>query len=267
MTPPAVHPTAIVADGARIGEGTTVGPYSIIGPEVEIGPGGVIGAHVSITGRTRIGADVRVHPFVAIGGEPQDTSYAGEPSTVEIGARCILREHVTIHRGTARGHLATRIGDDAFLMVGSHVAHDCHLGNHVTMVNGATLGGLVEIGDYATLGGLAAVQQRLRVGSYSFVGGLTGVNAEIIPYAIAVGDRAELAGLNVVGLKRRGFGRPAIHAIRQGYREIFFGQGTLDQRVERAAEEFAGVEPVMNIIEFIRKGGKRPLCTPRDAEF
>jgi UDP-N-acetylglucosamine acyltransferase len=262
-----IHPTAIIDDGAQLGEGVVVGPYSIIGPDVVLGPGCRIGAHVQITGRTEIGASTMIYPFACVGCAPQDTSYADEPSTVRIGRDCIIREHVTIHRGTKRGRMHTEIGDRCFLMVGSHVAHDCILGSHVTMVNGATIGGLVEIGDYATLGGLAAVQQRLRVGAYAFVGGLTGVNAEIIPFAIAVGDRAELGGLNIVGLKRRGFDRPTIHALRASYREIFFGRGTVDERVERAAERFSDVKAVMTIIDFVRKGGKRPLCTPRDVEI
>lgn len=263
---PLIHPTAIVEDGARIGEGVSIGPYATVGGEVEIGAGAEIGAHVVVTGRTTIGEGVRVFPFAAIGGPPQDSSYKGEPSTVRIGAQTIVRENVTIHRGTARGKMHTEIGHHAFLMVGCHIAHDCIVGNHVTMVNGATIGGHVEIGDYATLGGLSAVQQRLRIGAYSFVGGLTGVNAEIIPFAIAVGDRAELAGLNIVGLKRRGFSRPDIHALRASYREIFFGAGTLDERVDRAAERFADKPPVMSIIDFIRKGGKRPLCLARNME-
>ncbi len=261
-----IHPTAIIHDGARLGEGTTVGPFAVIGPEVVVGPGGTIAGHVNITGRTEIGANAKIFPFASIGCEPQDTSYKGEPSTVRVGANCIIREHATIHRGTQRGRMHTEVGDYCYLMVGAHVAHDCVLGHHVTMVNGSTIGGFVEIGEYATLGGLAAVQQRLRIGAYSFVGGLTGVNAEIIPYAIAVGDRAELGGLNIVGLKRRGFDRPTIHALRAAYREIFFGQGTLDERVERAAESFAEVPSVMAIIEFVRKGGPRPLCTPRNME-
>ena len=262
-----VHPTAIVEDGARLGDGTTVGPYTTIGPQVVVGARTKIGGHVELTGKTEIGADCTVYSFACIGCQPQDLSYEDEPSTVRVGAHCTIREHVTIHRGTARGRMHTEIGDHCFLMVGSHVAHDCIVGSHVTFVNGATIGGLVEIGDYATLGGLAAVQQRLRVGAHAFVGGLTGVNAEIIPFAIAIGDRAALGGLNIVGLKRRGFDRPTIHALRASYREIFFGRGTVNERVERAAERYSDVEPVMAIIDFVRKGGKRPLCTPRDVEI
>jgi UDP-N-acetylglucosamine acyltransferase len=266
VTVPVILPTAIVDDGARIGEGATIGAFSTVGAEVEIGPNVEVGSHVVLTGRTTIGEGVRVFPFAAIGGPPQDTSYKGEPSTVRIGAHTIVREHVTIHRGTARGKMHTEVGHHAFLMVGCHIAHDCIVGNHVTMVNGATIGGHVEIGDYAQLGGLCAVQQRLRIGAYAFVGGLTGVNAEIIPFAIAVGDRAELAGLNIVGLKRRGFTRPDIHALRRAYREIFIGAGTLEERVEDAAVRFADVPPVMTIIDFVRKGGKRALCLPRNLE-
>ena len=259
-----IHPTAFVDGNARIGEGVEIGPYSIIGPDVALGDRTKISSHVRIVGRTEIGAETSVYAFACIGEVPQDTSYDGEPSEVVIGSNCTIREHATIHRGTRRGRMRTEIGDHCVLMVGSHVAHDCVVGQHVTMVNGATIGGHVEIGDYVTLGGLAAVQQRLRVGAYAFVGGLTGVNAEIIPFAIAVGDRAELGGLNIVGLKRRGFDRPTIHALRASYREIFFGRGTVDERVERAAERYADVEPAMNIIDFVRSGGNRPLCTPRD---
>ena len=262
-----IHPTAIVEAGAELGEGVAIGAYSIIGANVTIHDGCRIGSHVEITGRTEIGANTQIYPFACIGCRPQDVSYIDEPSTVRIGHTCTIREHVTIHRGTKRGRMHTEVGDHCFLMVGSHVAHDCVVGSHVTMVNGATIGGLVEIGDYATLGGLAAVQQRLRVGAHAFVGGLTGVNAEVIPYAIAVGDRAELGGLNIVGLKRRGFDRPTIHALRASYREIFFGHGTVDERVERAAQQFSDIKPVMTIIEFVREGGNRPLCTPRDVEI
>jgi UDP-N-acetylglucosamine acyltransferase len=262
-----VHPTAIVEEGATLGEGTRVGPYSMIGPEVVLGPGVTVAGQVQITGKTEIGADTEIYPFAVIGMPPQDTTFQGEPATVRIGKNCIIREHVTVHCGTRRGRMHTEIGDHCFLMVGAHVAHDCVVEHHVTMVNGATIGGFVEVGEYATLGGLAAVQQRLRVGAYSFVGGLTGVTAEIIPFAIAIGQRAELGGLNIVGLKRRGFDRPTIHALRASYREIFFGRGTVDERVERAAERFADVPAVMTIIDFVRNGGKRPLCTPRDVEI
>lgn len=262
-----IHPTAIVHSSARVGEGVEIGPFSIIGPDVVLGDGSKISSHVRIIGRTEIGDNTEIFASACIGEAPQDSSYDGEPSTVIVGSNCIIREHVTIHRGTRGGRMRTEVGDHCFMMVGSHVAHDCVVGHHVTMVNGATIGGHVEIGDYVTLGGLAAVQQRLRVGAYAFIGGLTGVNAEVIPFATAVGDRAELGGLNIVGLKRRGFDRPTIHALRASYREIFFGRGTVDERVERAAERFADMEPAMMIIDFVRNGGNRPLCTPRDVEI
>lgn len=261
-----IHPTAIVEDGARIGEGVEIGPFSTIGSEVELGDGVAVGSHVAILGRTTIGARTRISPFVVIGGPPQDTSYKGEPTSVIIGADCLIREHVTIHRGTVRGRQQTVIGEHCFLMVGAHIAHDCIIGNHVTFVNNATVAGLVEVGDHAILGGLCAVQQRLRIGAHAFVGGLSGIGGDLIPFGIGVGRGARLGGLNLVGMKRRGFDRPTIHALRSAYREIFFGEGSFDERVEQAAERYAGVDPVIQIVEFIRAGGKKPFCMPRDAD-
>jgi UDP-N-acetylglucosamine acyltransferase len=258
-----IHPTAIVEDGARIGENVRIGAYSMIGADVELGAGVTIHPHVVVEGRTRIGASTEIFPFAGVGGRPQDTSYKDEPTEVEIGANCIIREHATVHRGTARGRGKTTIGDQCFLMIGAHVAHDCVLGEHVVLVNSATLGGHVEIGEHAILGGLAAVQQRTRVGAHAFIGGLTGVNLDIIPFASAVGDRARLGGLNLVGLKRRGYDRPTIHAMRTAYQEIFGDGDTLAKRVDRVAAHFANVPAVMIMVDFIRMGGDRPLCKPR----
>ena len=232
-----VHPTAIVEDGAVLGDGVRVGAYSMIGPDAVLEAGVALGPHVVVSGRTTIGAN------------------------------CIIREHVTIHRGTARGRSRTDIGSDCFLMVGAHVAHDCQVGNHVILVNSATLGGHVEIGEYAIISGLVAVQQRQRVGAHAFIGGLSGVMRDVIPFAMAIGERAQLGGLNVVGLKRRGFDRPTIHALRAAYRMVFFGDDSFEERVERTAEEFAEIEPVMQMVEFIRTAGKNGLCTPRDQEL
>ena len=262
-----VHPTAIVEDGAVLGDGVRVGAYSMIGPDAVLEAGVAVGPHVVVSGRTTIGANTRVSAFAAIGGEPQDIGFKGEPTTVFIGANCIIREHVTIHRGTARGRGRTDIGSDCFLMVGAHVAHDCQVGNHVILVNSATLGGHVEIGEYAIISGLVAVQQRQRVGAHAFIGGLSGVMRDVIPFAMAIGERAQLGGLNVVGLKRRGFDRPTIHALRAAYRMVFFGDDSFEERVERTAEEFAEIEPVMQMVEFIRTAGKNGLCTPRDQEL
>ena len=258
-----IHKSAIVEDGARIGAGVRIGPYSIIERDVVLEDGVVVHSHVVVSGRTTIGAGTALYPFAAIGGPPQDTSYKGEPTTVVVGPNCIIREHATINRGTARGRGETRIGANCFLMIATHVAHDCVVGDRVVLVNNATLGGHVEIGEHAILGGLAAIQQHCRVGAHAFIGGLSGVNSDVIPFASAIGERAELGGLNVVGLKRRGFDRPTIHALRAAYQAIFNGGGTRAERVERVAEKYPDVDPVMMMVDFIRKGGDRPLCSPR----
>jgi UDP-N-acetylglucosamine acyltransferase len=258
-----IHKTAIVEDGAQLGAGVRVGAFSIIERDVVVEDNVTIHAHVVVNGHTRIGEGSTLYPFSAVGGPPQDTSYKGEPTTVVVGPNCIIREHATINRGTARGRGETRIGANCFLMVATHVAHDCHVGDRVVLVNNATLGGHVEIGEHAILGGLAAIQQHCRIGAHAFVGGLSGVNSDVIPFASAVGERAELGGLNVVGLKRRGFDRPTIHALRAAYQAIFNGGGTRAERVERVAERYPDVAPVMMMVEFIRKSGDRPLCTPR----
>jgi UDP-N-acetylglucosamine acyltransferase len=258
-----IHKSAIVEDGARIGAGVRIGPYSIVERDVVLEDDVVIHSHVVVSGRTTIGAGTAIYPFAAIGGPPQDTSYKGEPTTVVVGPNCIIREHATINRGTARGRGETRIGANCFLMIASHIAHDCKVGDRVVLVNNATIGGHVEIGEHAILGGLAAIQQHCRVGAHAFIGGLSGVNSDVIPFASAIGERAELGGLNVVGLKRRGFDRPTIHALRAAYQAIFNGGGTRAERVERVAEKYPEVDPVMMMVEFIRKGGDRPLCSPR----
>ena len=260
-----VHPTAIVHDGFRAGEGGSIGPFCTVGPEVVLGDNVELRSHAIVTGRTTIGAGTVVFPFASIGDTPQDISYRDEPTEVLIGEKCIIREHVTIHRGTARGKKRTSVGNNCFLMVGSHVAHDCVLGDNVTMVNHATIGGHVEVGDYATLGGLSAVQQRVRIGAYAFVGGHSGIGGDLIPFGIGVGRGARLGGLNIIGLKRRGFDRPTIHALRAAYRTLFFGAvGSLSERVEIVAEEYADLPAVMSIVEFIRAGDGTALCVPRD---
>ncbi len=258
-----IHKSAIVEDGARIGANVRIGPYSIIERDVVLEDNVVVHSHVMVSGHTTIGAGTALYPFAAIGGPPQDTSYKGEPTTVVVGPNSIIREHATINRGTARGRGETRIGANCFLMIASHVAHDCLLADRVVLVNNATLGGHVEVGEHAIVSGLAAVQQYCRIGAHAFIGGLSGVNSDVIPFASAIGERAELGGLNVVGLKRRGFDRPTIHALRAAYQAIFNGGGTRAERLERVAQTYPDVDPVMMMVEFIRKSGDRPLCTPR----
>lgn len=259
-----VHPTAIVEAGAKVGKGVRIGPFSHIGADAVIEDGVVIHSHVMITGRTRIGAGTQIFSFAAVGGPPQDISYRDEPTSVVIGPKCIIREHATVHRGTARSRKVTTVGAECMLMVASHVAHDCVVGDHVVLVNQATIGGHCEIGSHTILGGLSAVLQRTRIGAHAFISGLTGVAVDVIPFASAIGARAELAGLNIVGLKRRGFDRPTIHALRATYQEIFGREGTRAQRLDRIEKEYGNIPAVMTIIDFVRAGGDRPLCAPRD---
>jgi UDP-N-acetylglucosamine acyltransferase len=258
-----VHPTAIVEKGAEIAADASVGPYSIVASGVRLGEGVKIHAHVVVGGRTSVGAGSEIFPFASVGLPPQDKKYHGEESRLEIGSNCTIREHVTINPGTEGGGMVTTIGDDCLILVGAHVAHDCQVGNNVILVNHATLGGHCRIGDYAILGGLSAVHQFVRIGESGFVGGMSGVENDVIPFGSAIGNRAELGGLNIVGLTRRGFSREAIHQLRRAYRTLFGPEGTLKERLADVEEEFAGDANVRKIVEFIRAGGDRAICTPR----
>lgn len=258
-----IHPTAIVDRKARLGAGVKIGAYCIVDGDVELGDNVELVSHVVVVGRTRMGSDTIVYPFASIGHRPQDMKYRGEPSTLEIGARNVIREHVTMNPGTEGGGMVTRVGDDCLFMVASHVAHDCQLGDHVVMANNATLGGHVSVGSWAILGGLAAVHQFVRIGRHAIVGGMSGVEHDVIPYGSVMGDRARLAGLNLVGLKRRGFDRETIHDLRRAFRLLFADEGTMAERLSDVAELFNGNEPVMDILNFIQVESARPICQPR----
>jgi UDP-N-acetylglucosamine acyltransferase len=258
-----IHPTAVVEPGARLAETARVGPYCVVGPEVELQDGVELVSHVAIAGRTLVGAETRIFPFASIGHQPQDLKYQGEKSRLEIGRRNIVREHVTMNPGTTGGGMLTRVGDGCLFMVGAHVAHDCRLGDNVIMANNATLAGHVVIGDFAILGGLSAVHQFVRIGKHAMIGGVTGVERDVIPYGQVVGDRARLVGLNIVGLQRRGFSREQVQGLRTAYQMLFGESGTLAERVDEVARQFAEVEPVRDIVEFIRADSQRGLCRPQ----
>lgn len=258
-----IHPTAIVDPAARLGEEVAIGPYCIVGPQVELGDRVELIAHVVVAGRTQIGRGTRVFPFASLGHPPQDLKYKGEPSTLIIGSDNVIREQATMNPGTAGGGMTTRVGSHGMFMVGVHIAHDCHVGDHVVMANNATLGGHVAVGDYAILGGLAAVHQYARIGKHAMVGGLSGVENDVIPYGSVMGDRARLSGLNIIGLKRRGFSRDDIHALRTAYRLLFAQEGTMAERLEDVSTMFAAVKPVMDIVDFIRTDSARAICQPR----
>ena len=257
-----IHPTAIVDSKAEIGNDVKIGPYSVIGPDVKLAAGVEIMSHVVVAGRTSIGEATRIFPFPSLGHQPQDLKYGGEPSRLEIGARNVIREHVTMNPGTEGGGMLTRVGNDCLFMVGSHVAHDCMIGDHVILVNSATLGGHVSIDEWAIIGGLAAVHQFVRIGKHSMVGGKTGVEHDVIPYGTVMGNRARLEGLNLVGLKRRGFSRELIHDIRKAYRMIFAVEGTMAERLQDVIEDFSENEPVMDIVSFIQSDSSRRICQP-----
>jgi UDP-N-acetylglucosamine acyltransferase len=259
---PNIHPTAVVDSKARIADTATIGPFCVVGPDVELADNVELLSHVVVAGITSVGEGTRIFPFASIGHQPQDLKYKGEPSTLTIGKNCQIREHVTMNPGTEGGGMVTRVGDNCLFMASAHVAHDCILGNNVIMANNATLAGHVVVGDFAFLGGLSAVHQFVRIGKHAMIGGMSGVEADVIPFGIVIGNRAHLNGLNIVGLKRRGFSREDIHTLRNAYRLLFAPEGTLQERVEDVAEQYKTNGAVMEIVEFIRADSSRQLCTP-----
>ena len=259
-----VHPLAVVEPGAKLGPRVRVGPFCVVGAQAELGDDVQLLSHVVVAGRTKIGARTRVFPFSSLGHEPQDLKYRGEASDLEIGADCLIREGVTMNPGTSGGGLLTRVGDHSTFLANSHVAHDCRVGSHVVFSNNVMLAGHCKVDDFVIIGGGAAVHQFVRIGRHSFIGGMAGVEHDVIPYGMALGNRAYLAGLNLVGLKRRGFNREQIHDLRRAYRLLFAPEGTLKERVEDVAAEFEGQAEVREILDFIREGGDRAVVVPRD---
>jgi len=262
---PFVHPTALVEEGARLGRGVRIGPFCTVGPHTDLGNGCELVSHVVVAGHTRVGARTKIFPFASIGHAPQDLRYKGEPTTLTIGVDCIIREGVTMNTGTPNGTGKTIVGDRCFFLTQSHVAHDCRVGDNVILTNNAMLAGHCKIGDFAIIGGGAGIHQFVRIGPHAFIGGLSGVENDVIPYGMVLGNRAYLAGLNIIGLRRRGFSRDQIHDLRRAYRLLFAQEGTLAERVEDVAEEFSKHPTVHEILDFIRDGGDRAICTPREA--
>ncbi len=258
-----IHPTAIIDPGASIHPSVIIGPYSIVDKEVTLKEGVSIGAYVHIQGRTEICEETKIHSFCSIGDHPQSIRYSGEGTSLHIGKQNVIREHVTIHRGTVEGGGMTSIGEKGFFMVACHIAHDCRIGEGVIMANNATLGGHVSIGNFANIGGLSAVHQYVRIGQQAMIGGMSGVDSDVIPYGMVKGDRAYLAGLNVIGLKRRGFSSTDVHTLRSAYRCLFAPEGTLAERLADAATLFQGNEVVEDIVQFVSKMTERSLYLPR----
>ena len=261
---PTIHPTAVVESAAEIADGAWIGPYCIIGPDAKIGAACRLEAHVNIAGRTEIGARADISAFASLGGRPQSVHYRGGPTRLVIGDDCQIRESVTISRGTEDGGGLTTIGDRCFFMVSSHVGHDCRVGDGVIMANGALLGGHCVVGENVFMGGLSAAHQHTRIGANAMISGLCGLRADVIPFGFTIGAVGRLAGLNLVGMKRRKFSRASIHAARRAYHTLFEGTAPFSERVD-AAEAEGGDDPaVAEIIAFIRTDAQRALLQPAE---
>ena len=254
-----IHPTAIVADGAQIDSSAIVGPGCTVGPGVVIGQGANLISHVVVDGHTSIGEGAVLYPFCTVGLAPQDLKYKGEPTRCEVGPRTQVREHCTIHRGTVTGTGVTRVGADCLLMAVVHVAHDCTLGDGVIIANNVVMGGHVEIGDGAVIGGAAALHQFVRIGRAAMVGGVSGVEADVVPFGSVIGNRARLAGLNVIGLRRRGVDKPRLHTIRAAFRALFGGGGVFAQRLAAVREEYGDEPFVAEMLDFAGAPSRRGL--------
>jgi len=257
-----IHSSSVIADTAVIGKDVSIGPFCVVGPKVTLGDGVKLSSHVSIDGITSIGSGTQIFPFASIGHQPQDLKFGGEESRLEVGSNNVIREHVTMNPGTSGGGLLTKVGNNCLFMVGAHVAHDCMIEDNAILVNNATLAGHVNVGEWAIIGGLSAVHQFVRIGRHAMIGGMTGGENDVIPYGSVIGNRARLSGLNIVGIKRRNFSREEIHDIRKAYRLIFAEEGTMTERLEDVAEDFANIEPVMEIVNFIRAESSRAICKP-----
>lgn len=254
-----IHPTAIVAPGATVEDGARIGPWCHVGPDCVIGAGAELVSHVVVDGITRIGPQAVLYPFCTVGLAPQDLKYKGEATRCEVGARTQVREHVTIHRGTVTGSGITKVGDDCLLMAVVHVAHDCNLGNGVVVANNVVMGGHVDIGDNAVIGGAAAIHQFVRIGRAAMIGGVSGVEGDVIPFGSVIGNRARLAGLNIIGLRRRGYDRAQIQALRAAFQTLFRGPGVFAERLAALRAGCAADSLVAEMLAFAEHPGRRGL--------
>jgi len=256
-----IHKTAIVDPNAKISANVNIGPYSIIGPNVEIGEHTVINSHVSIAGNTKIGKKNKIYPFSSIGNNPQDLKYNGEKSYLEIGDSNTIREYVSINPGTDGGGGLTKIGNNCLFMVSSHVAHDCVIGDNVVAVNNVAIGGHVQIEDNAIIGGNSAIHQYIRIGKFAMIGGICAVIRDVIPYGLVHGNRSVLQGINLIGLRRKNIPNQEIALLSKAYKEIFKSEN-LSENLKNLSEEFKENDLVKEILKFIQKDKKRPICTP-----
>jgi len=264
----AIHSTAIIAAGAKISDYANVGPYCIIGENVILEDGVNLHSHVCVDGHTRVGANTEIFPFASIGKRPQDLKYSGEASTLVIGKNNVIREYVTIHPGTAAGCMETVVGDNCLIMIGVHIAHDCRVGSNVILSNNASLAGHVEVGDGAILGGMTGFRQFVRIGRGAMIGGGSMVDADVIPYGNVSGERASLAGLNIVGMKRRDVPKEDIQQVMKAFKDVFNSdEETLEERLHKVCANNGTNDMIMEIVTFIKEsGGKVALCMPRSRQ-
>jgi UDP-N-acetylglucosamine acyltransferase len=256
-----IHPTAIIEDGAVIGKNVKIGAYCIIGENVKIGDGTELKSHVVVDGRMTIGKNNIVYPFAVLGTAPQDLKYNGEASEVIIGDNNKIREYVTINPGTTNGGMVTKIGNNCLLMVGAHVAHDCKIGNHCILANNATLAGHVTGGNHSIIGGLSAIHQFVRIGKHAMIGGMSGVEHDVIPYGIVKGERASLAGINLIGMKRRNFSACEINNMRHFFKKLFLAEdGSFAEKLVNIKDEFKDSKVIQEVIEFLNIEGSRSIC-------
>lgn len=258
-----VHPTAVIEDGAVLHEGVSIGPFCHIGPRAVLGAGTRLISHASVIGSTTVGANCTLHPHAVLGGMPQVIGLAeSADSRLEVADGCVFREYATAHTGMPKFGGLTKVGANCYIMIGAHIAHDCQIGNNVVMANNVSLAGHIEVGDNVWFGGLAAVHQFSRIGRNAFIGGGAIVVEDVIPFGSVVGNHAKLAGLNTVGLKRRGFSKSDVHQIRSAYKAVFEGEGFFKDRLAAAAVMYADQPLAMELVDFIRDGGDRPICKP-----
>lgn len=263
-----IHPTALVSEKAKLGDNVEIGAFSVIGDEVKIGDDTIVKSHVVIEGDVAIGKKNIIFPFAVIGQIPQDLKFRGEKSKIVIGDNNRIREHVTIHPGTQDGAMVTSVGNNCLLMVGSHVAHDCVVGDNVIMANNATLAGHVQVGDNVVIGGLSAVHQFVRIGKNAMIGGMSGVESDVIPYGMIMGERAFLAGLNIVGMKRNNIAREDIHALRNFFKKVFSREkttqsGNFISRVDELSKDFQS-QTVSDVVSFVKSESSRSFCQMKE---
>lgn len=261
-----IHPLAVVEPGAELGAGVKIGPFCTVGKNVVLHDGVELVSNAAVAGHTEIGENGRVFPFASVGHLPQDVKYEGEETQLIIGKNCTIRENVTINPGTKFGGMVTRIGDDCLLLASAHIAHDCQIGNNNIIAGFGGLAGHCVTGDFVTVGAMVVVHQFVRIGSHAFIGAHSMVDGDVIPYGMAIGNRAKLAGLNLVGLKRRKFNRDEIHSLRTAYRMIFSSEGNLRERVDDAAQMFEGRALVQDVVDFISSSTGRSICMPRNGD-